>query len=96
MARMQWLDWMAWLPATAAFFAIIIATLIVMAVWQHVAPTDLRRGFLPMATTRGDRLFIGLLTTAFVHLAWLALTDLAPWPALALSLALMAVIGKWG
>ena len=38
-----------------------------------------RRGFLPMATTRGDRLFIGLLGAAYIHLAWLGLTDLPLW-----------------
>ncbi|MEE8297476.1 MAG: DUF2160 family membrane protein, partial [Hyphomicrobium sp.] len=32
-----------------------------------------RRGWLPMATTRGDRLFVGLLASAFFHLAWLGL-----------------------
>ena len=35
------------------------------------APTIERRGFLPMATTRGDRLFIGLLGAAWIHLGWL-------------------------
>jgi predicted small integral membrane protein len=30
----------------------------------------LRKGFLPMATTRGDRLFIGLLLAAYINLAW--------------------------
>jgi hypothetical protein len=29
----------------------------------------LRKGFLPMATTRGDRLFIGLLSAAYINLA---------------------------
>jgi predicted small integral membrane protein len=88
--------WMAWTAPTALFFACIIATLVAMAVWELRAPTVLRRGFLPMPTTRGDRLFIGLLATAFVHMAWLGLTDMAPWPALGASLLLMLVIGRWG
>jgi hypothetical protein len=32
-----------------------------MTVWEIKSPTTLRKGFLPIATTRGDRLFIGLL-----------------------------------
>ena len=40
-----------------------------------------RRGFLPMTTTRGDRLFIGLLGAAWIHLGWLGLSDLPLWRA---------------
>lgn len=90
------MEWMAWLPATGLFFACIFALLIGMAVWEQLSPTIERRGLLPMATTRGDRLFIGLLTTAFVHLLWLALSDTAPWPALGISLVLVLAIGRWG
>jgi predicted small integral membrane protein len=78
------------------FFACIIALLIGMAVWEKTSPAVLRRGVLPMATTRGDRLFIGLLTSAFVHIGWLALTEAGVWPALAVSLLLMLAIGRWG
>jgi predicted small integral membrane protein len=33
-----------------------------MTVWEIKSPTTMRKGFLPIATTRGDRLFIGLLS----------------------------------
>ena len=88
--------WMAWTPATGIFFGCIFAMLIAMAIWEQLSPTVERRGFLPIATTRGDRLFIGLLTAGFIHIAWLALTEISPWPALALSLAVMFGIGRWG
>ena len=39
-------------------------------------PTVERRGFLPIPTTRGDRFFISLLGSAFIHILWLAATDL--------------------
>ena len=42
-----------------------------MTAWELAQPTVERRGFLPMATTRGDRLFIGLLGAAWIHLGWL-------------------------
>ena len=90
------MGWMQWVPATAIFFGCIIGTLVFMAIWEQYSPPVERRGFLPMATTRGDRLFIGLLSTAFIHLLWLALSDMTPWPALGISLALMAAIGRWG
>ena len=42
-----------------------------MTAWELASPTIERRGFLPMTTTRGDRLFIGLLGAAWIHLGWL-------------------------
>ena len=43
---------------------------------ERTWPTVERKGLLPMATTRGDRLFIGLLGAAFIHLGWLGFTEL--------------------
>ena len=54
--------WMAWTPPTGLFFACIALMLAGMTVWELRSPIAVeRKGFLPMATTRGDRLFIGLL-----------------------------------
>jgi predicted small integral membrane protein len=90
------MKWMAWTTPSAVFFAVIIGALIGLAIWELISPTVARRGFLPMPTTRGDRFFIGLLATAFIHMAWLALTMASPWWALAASAAVMAAIGRWG
>ena len=65
------MNWMAWTTATAIFFTGIAIALIVMTVWELRRPTKSARGFLPMATTRGDRFFISLLSAAFIHLLWL-------------------------
>jgi len=88
--------WMAWTAPTAVLFSLIIGAIIALAIWERVSPTVERRGFLPMPTTRGDRFFIGLLATAFIHMAWLGLTAATPWWALGLSVAVMAIIGRWG
>ena len=65
------LEWMAWTLPTAIFFIIIALILCAMTVWEIVSPAVERRGFLPIATTRGDRLFISLLGSAFIFIAWL-------------------------
>ncbi|RLB93909.1 MAG: hypothetical protein DRH26_02705, partial [Deltaproteobacteria bacterium] len=65
------LEWMAWTLPTAIFFITIGLILISMTVWQVFSPTIERKGFLPISTTRGDRLFIGLLGSAYIHLAWI-------------------------
>jgi predicted small integral membrane protein len=90
------MQWMAWTGPTAALFAILIGLIVAMLVWELISPTVARRGFLPMPTTRGDRLFVSLLATAFILMAWLASTTWSPWGALALSVAVGAVIGRWG
>ncbi|SHM15395.1 DUF2160 domain-containing protein [Rhizobacter sp. OV335] len=68
-------DWMAWTLPVAVFFVCIVLMLAGMTVWEIKSPTTLRRGFLPIATTRGDRLFIGLLSAAYVNLAFVAFSE---------------------
>jgi len=90
------LEWMAWTIPTAVFFITIAVILVSMTVWEVYSPTIERRGFLPLTTTRGDRLFIGLLGSAYIHLAWLGLTDLTIWFGFALSIVWMGVVMRWG
>lgn len=90
------LNWMAWTLPTAIFFVTIAIILTGMTVWQIVAPSPERRGLLPIATTPGDRLFVGLLGSGYIHLAWIGLTDLNLWIAFAISLVWMIVLMRWG
>ena len=68
-------DWMAWTLPVAIFFISIVLMLVGMTVWEIKSPTVERRGFLPIATTRGDRLFIGLLSAAWLNLAFVAVSE---------------------
>ncbi|MEO8155553.1 MAG: DUF2160 domain-containing protein [Rhizobacter sp.] len=68
-------EWMAWTFPVAVFFCSIVLMLIGMTVWEIKSPTTMRRGWLPMETTRGDRLFIGLLSAAYVNLAFVAVSE---------------------
>ena len=67
-------DWMAWTTPVAVFFSSIALMLVGMTVWEMKSPTSLRRGFLPLDTTRGDRLFIGLLAAAYVNLIFIGIS----------------------
>jgi len=93
---MGWTSWMAWTVPTAVFFAAITLMLTGMTVWQVLSPSVERRGLLPMATTRGDRLFIGLLGGAFIHLGWMAATGLPLWWALGMSVVFLVATMRWG
>jgi predicted small integral membrane protein len=73
-------DWMVWTTPVAVFFISIALMLTGMTVWEIKSPTTLRKGFLPIATTRGDRLFIGLLGAAYINLAFVGIAGkLAAW-----------------
>ena len=81
---------------TAVFFSAIALLLVSMTIWEVRRPTRETRGFLPIATTRGDRLFISLLSAAFIHLAWLALfASLLP-VASVVSLLWAVALMRWG
>ncbi|MHC1547183.1 DUF2160 domain-containing protein [Phyllobacterium sp. K27] len=78
--------WMAWTFPTALFFLTVFALITLMAVWEYASPGgNPRIGILRFETTRGDRLFVSLLGSAFIHLAWLGLVGPNVWWALAIS-----------
>jgi predicted small integral membrane protein len=84
-----------------------VLMLIGMTVWEIKSPTTERKGFLPMKTTRGDRLFIGLLSAAYLNLAFVGLSEKmmswfgleqepSVWISLLLSMVLLSVVMKKG
>jgi predicted small integral membrane protein len=90
------LAWMAWTKETALFFIVIAGLLALMAVWEWRSPGGApRRGILAIETTRGDRLFISLLGSAFIHLAWLGLFGSPLWGAAAISIVYALAVFRW-
>jgi predicted small integral membrane protein len=87
---------MYWTWPTAAFFASILLMLALMTILELIWPTAERKGLLPMPTTRGDRLFIGLLGGAWIHLGWLALLALPLWGASIVALLWFALVMRFG
>ena len=87
--------WMAWTIPTAIFFGSIAALLVIFTVLAILFPETPRTGVLGIETTRGDRLFITLLGSAFINLAWLGLVD-APQPwAMLVCLVYAAAVFRW-
>jgi len=81
------LSWMAWTWPTAAFFGFIALCLVTMTVWELKSPGGApRHGILGLDTTRGDRLFISLLGSAFIFIAWLGLVGTPLWAPLAIAI----------
>jgi len=87
---------MAWTWQTATFFVVILALITSMGIWEWLSPGGgPRDGVLGLRTTRGDRLFISLLTAAFIHLAWLGLVGTNLIWAMLLSLIAALMIFRW-
>ncbi len=90
------MDWMAWTLPTATFFVAVGLLLLGMTLWELRSPGVARRGWLPIVTTRGDRLFIGLLGSAYLHLLVIGVTDWSIWVASLLSLVWLLAVMRWG
>lgn len=90
------LTWMAWTWQTAMFFIFIVAALTAMTIWEWRVPGGApRRGVLGLDTTRGDRLFITLLGSAYIHLAWLALFGTPLIGAIFVSVIFAVAVFRW-
>lgn len=86
-------DWLNWTIPTLIFLGSIITLLIGMTIWDMKDPgwaSD--EGLLPIETTRGDRLFMGLLITGCIFCLWLyAFGTTAVWGVLVLGV--LSIIG---
>ena len=92
----EFITWMAWTWQTASFFIFIALCLTAMVIWEKKSPGgNPRKGILGLDTTRGDRLFISLLGSAFIHLAWLGLVGSLLWIASIICVAYFIVVFKY-
>lgn len=87
--------WMAWTFPVALFFYTIASLLIVFTLLAIRFPETPRRGILRIETTRGDRLFISLLGSAFICLGWLFAIGAPLWTALICCLFYAAAVFRW-
>lgn len=90
------LTWMAWTGPTAAFFIFIFLAISLMGLLEWKNPGGApRRGILTLDTTRGDRLFISILGSAFIHLAWLGVIGTPLWGAVIISGIYTYLVFRW-
>lgn len=81
------LGWMAWTWPTALVFIGIFSAMGFLTILEIRNPgASERKGVLGLDTTRGDRLFITLLGSAIIFLAWIGLFGLPLWGPLAIAL----------
>ncbi|MDR7127471.1 DUF2160 domain-containing protein [Pseudotabrizicola sp. 4114] len=87
--------WMAWTLPVALFFWAIACLLVTFTLLAIRYPETPRKGILRIETTRGDRLFISLLGSAFICLGWLFFFGAPLWGGLILCLAYAAAVFRW-
>lgn len=72
MEEVKVLEWMFWTRETLILLGVLIAFFTILAIidlkWRSEVP---RKGFLPIATTRGDRVFLGMATMIIIGILWL-------------------------
>ena len=91
------MNWMAWTLPTASFFVAVVMGLTLFTILEVIRPTTRRKtGFLPISTTRGDRFFISLLGSAFIHIFFLAVAPY--WIAIGsiASITWATIVLRWG
>ena len=89
------MEWMAWTWPTAIFFVVIALLLVTFTILGVKRPETPRKGVLQIETTRGDRLFITLLGSAFINLAWLGIVGAYQPYALLVCLVYAAAVFRW-
>jgi len=89
------MDWMAWTWPTAIFFLVIAGLLITFSILAVKFPETPRTGVLRIETTRGDRLFITLLGSAFINLGWLGIVGAHQPYALLVCLIYAFAVFRW-
>ena len=83
-------------PAVRLILIVIALLIVSMCVWEFFSPGGGPRvGILRFETTRGDRLFITLLGSAFICLAWLGLLNIALWWSLIVCLVFAGLVFRF-
>ena len=88
--------WMHWTSSSVLGFGLLAALLGGLAILDMYHPGYARKGFMPMATTRGDRVFMSIACFVATIFAWLKFfPDVSTiWP-FAIAGAIAFVLMKW-
>ncbi|MEW7008329.1 DUF2160 domain-containing protein [Lentilitoribacter sp. EG35] len=81
------MSWMAWTWPTVLIFVAIFSSIALLTLIEIKYPGGAERlGVLKLVTTRGDRLFLGILGSVYIFLAWLGFFGQPLWVPLSLAI----------
>ncbi|MGI9226421.1 MAG: DUF2160 family membrane protein [Candidatus Nanopelagicaceae bacterium] len=89
-------DWIMWTPQVAGVFISVALMITGLTIWGHYRPPTRRKGFLRIVTDRTERVYIAIITFAFIMVISFAIKDSnsATWAISALVAAIVILI--WG
>ena len=91
------LSWMHWTWKSGLGFGLLACMLIGLAILDHYRPGYSRKGLLPIATTRGDRVFMSVVSFAAIVLLWLKyLPETTRWWIFVIAGGVAFFLLKWG
>lgn len=91
------LDWMQWTQPTFILFIGIMASLVILTLWDIRSPSIPTKGFFPVPLSRGDRFFLSIVTIVGTFIIFLAfLPDVDPILALPVAGVLCAILIRFG
>lgn len=91
------LDWMEWTAPTFALFVALMLSLAFLTVWDIRSPSVARKGFFPIALTRGDRFFLSIMTLIGTVILWIAFLPGLEWfYSLFVAAVLIVILVRWG
>lgn len=65
-------EWMRWSVPTFIIFVSVMTMLVVMTIWDTRNPSEAKQGFMPVAFTRGERMFLFILILIGTHILFIA------------------------
>src|SRR5260221_312630 len=80
---------------SAGLFGIVAVVLVIMTALAVLRPEKPRIGIFRFATTRGDRLFMSLLGSAFIYILWFRFGTEAIWPPAVIALLFAATMFRF-
>lgn len=88
---------MQWTTPTALFFVLLALSITGMTFWDIKSPSFKRKGFLPVAFTRGERFFLSFIAFFGVILLSLAFFPGASlWYAVVVAVVLIVLLVRFG
>ena len=89
-------EWMAFTVPTGLFVVAVVVGIAALAILAAVKPSVPRKGFLPMETARGDRVYISLLGTGLILVLVIAVTSWTVPMGLGIAAVWALVVMRWG
>ena len=91
------LDWMHWTDPTLGILAGVLAMLTFMTIWDILSPSVKRKGILPFGYTRGERLFLSIITLIGTTILWMAFLPEREWyHAFPVAAVFIILVVRWG